>query len=694
MARRCSSVAAALLLLGAAGILPTAPASGREAGRVEVRRDVRHDTSLPLAVIAERPGQTTGPVPVRAPLRRELPPEVAERAAGSSRAPSATTPSLLGGPTISFEGVSNADNQAVGEALGVPPDTVGDMGPEHYVQMTNVVTKVFDRDGNVLLGPVKNSSFWNGLGGLCENTNQGDPIVLFDPLVDNPSGAEGRWVVSQFAFDLDVNGDPDPPFHQCVAVSATGDPTGSYHQYDFFWSNNEFNDYPKLGVWPNAYFLSVNEFSGPSMAFDSAAVAALERSAMLQGQAADLIEIDLEGISPNSFTLLPSDMDGSTPPPFGSPNYLFELRDNVFWGPPVGLHAWKFDVDFATPANSTLTGPQIVNTDDYDIMICEPPQYPLCVPQPGTSARLDVLSDRLMHRNAYRNFGTHESLVLSHSVRVETGGTARSGIAWYEIRNPASNPPTVSQQGTVSPNTVHRWMPSIAMNEVGRIAVGYSASSSSVFPSIRYSGRSPPDPAGSMAQEATLMAGSGSQTHSSGRWGDYSAMSVDPFDEQTFWYTNEYYATTSQRGWNTRIGAFSITQTEATCLGEVATIVGTSGSDQIIGTPGDDVIVSQGGADDIEGLEGQDLVCAGAGADEVDGGEQADTVLGQAGRDDVAGRDGRDDLRGGDDDDELKGNRGDDDLLGGPDDDLLNGGLGTDDCGGGPGQDQLVACES
>src|SRR2546429_22539 len=243
-------------------------------------------------------------------------------------------------------------------------------------------------------------------------------------------------------------------------------------------------------------------------------------------------------------SLLPSDLDGSTSPPSGEPNFFIELSGTS------ALGLFKFHVDFATPSNSTFTGPTSIPVSSFS----EACGGLTCIPQAGTTQQLDSLGDRLMYRLAYRNFGDHESLVVSHSV---TAGSS-VGVRWYEIRSPNATP-TVFQQGTFSPDSQYRWMGSIAMDQSGDIAVGYSASSSSNFPAVRYTGRVPSDPAGTMESENSIMEGTGSQTNASSRWGDYSGMSVDPADDCTFWYTNEYLTTNGSFNWKTRVGSFKFT---------------------------------------------------------------------------------------------------------------------------------------
>jgi hypothetical protein len=256
--------------------------------------------------------------------------------------------------------------------------------------------------------------------------------------------------------------------------------------------------------------------------------------------------------------LLPSDLDGSMLPPAGSPNYFGAVDTNVA---PSGntFQIWKFHVDWTSSVNSSFgTASNTPNfnltVDTYRWFMCNGSHN--CIPQPGTSVGLDPIPDRLMNRLQYRRFADgHESLVANHTVGVGSSGN-QAAIRWYEIRNLASTP-TIYQQGTYAATRDNRWMGSMAMDQAGDIALGYSVSSNSVFPSIRYTGRLVSDPPGTLPQgEATIINGSGSQTSQSGRWGDYSMMAVDPTDDCTFWYTQEYYMTTSDRGWQTRVGSF------------------------------------------------------------------------------------------------------------------------------------------
>jgi uncharacterized repeat protein (TIGR01451 family) len=436
-------------------------------------------------------------------------------------------------PIQSFEGVSNLN--AV-----LPPDTNGDVGPNHYVQWVNISFAIWDKTGTLLYGPAAGNTLWSGFGAPCETSNDGDPIVQYDQLAD-------RWLMTQFA----LPNYPSGPFYQCIAVSQTGDPTGAWYRYSFLVSSTKMNDYPKFGVWPDGYYMSVNQFN-TNGSWGGAGAFVFERDKMLAGQAAQMVYFDLFSVDPNLGGMLPSDLDGSISPPAGSPNFFVNFDDDGWGYPADQIEVWRFHVDWSTPANSTFTGPTLLATAAFDSNMCS---YSLnCIPQPGTTRKVDALSDRLMYRLAYRNFGTHESLVVNHTVDVD--GTNHAGIRWYEVRDPGGVP-TIYQQGTFAPDANHRWMGSMAMDGAGDIAVGYSVSSSTLSPSIRYAGRLPGDPLGVLTQgESELIAGTGSQTHSASRWGDYSMLAVDPTDDCTFWYTQEYYAVTSSMGWKTRIGSF------------------------------------------------------------------------------------------------------------------------------------------
>lgn len=490
-----------------------------------------------------------------------------------------------GDPILSFEGLSNTAN---GVAFGFqvsPPDTNMDVGPNHVVQTVNLLVRVYDKSGAALTPPFKMSSLFASLGGICSTDDDGDPIVLYDPLAD-------RWLISQFAFISPAT----PPYHQCVALSKTNDPTGAYFLYDFVVPNNEFNDYPHLGVWPDAYYMTVNQFRGGGP-FDGTGAYAFDRKKMLSGDpTAGFVYFNLDRAShPEGIGgMLPSDVDGRNAPPLGAPNTFSYFLANEFGDAMDGLRLFDFHVDFAHPAASTFTerpeSPLPVAAFDPTFTevngsptSCTPSPAPSPTPPAFTSrddipqpvpanacnARLDAIADRLMHRLQYRNFGTHESLVASHTVDVNatpamaTSGH-RAGVRYYELRRTGGGAWSINDQGTFSGapgDTDNRWMPSAAVDNSGDLAVGYNVSSTSTYPSIRYAGRLASDPPGSLAQgEKPLVSGTGAQRSTGSRWGDYSMLAVDPADECTFWYTTEYYTLASQTaspvGWLTRIGAF------------------------------------------------------------------------------------------------------------------------------------------
>jgi uncharacterized membrane protein len=483
---------------------------------VEVTQDVKHDISPPLRDLPVIHDTRMHPVeamkihPWNIPFR---PDPVVQGAAVEPFQPT---------QGLNFAGVGNGDYGFTPNAA--PPDTNGSVGATQYVHWVNTSFAVFNKSGTLLYGPAAGNTLWSGFGGGCQSNNDGDIIVLWDKQAQ-------RWLMSQFSVS-------STPYLQCVAISTTSDATGTWYRYAF--QQNAFNDYPKIGVWPDAYYASFNMFAGGTT-FSGAAACAFQRSAMLTGATATQQCFQL---STTYFGLLPSDLDGSTPPPAGSPNYYVAFASSG-----SSLDLWKFHVDWTTPSNSSFSGPTAIAVASFN-PACN--GGGTCIPQSGTSQKLDSLADRLMYRLAYRNFGDHESLVVNHTV---TAGSS-AGIRWYELRSPGSNP-SVYQQGTYAPDSSYRWMGSIAMDGSGDMALGYSVSSSSLFPSIRYTGRVPTDALGTMETEASLKAGGGSQSGQSlSRWGDYSSMSVDPSDDCTFWYTQEYLKSTGAFNWSTQVGTF------------------------------------------------------------------------------------------------------------------------------------------
>lgn len=249
---------------------------------------------------------------------------------------------LIPSPVVNFEGQGNLTDNLLFGGISVPPDTVGDVGPEHYVQTVNTTIRIYDKAGNTLTGPVPINFLWTGFGGACEADNDGDPIVLYDQLAD-------RWFVSQFALS-------GPPFHQCIALSQSGDPTGTYYLYDFEMPLSKVNDYPKFGVWNDAYYMTDNQFDQFFTAFLGGGAFAYDREKMLNGDpTASFIYFDLFDLDPTIGGMLPSDADGLNPPAPGTPNYFIYFIADEFGDAQDGLRIFEFHADFANPLNSTFT---------------------------------------------------------------------------------------------------------------------------------------------------------------------------------------------------------------------------------------------------------------------------------------------------------------------------------------------------
>ncbi len=516
----------AVALLIAVGVVSASASAASRATRdkpADLSAAVQYDTSPPLASMqpADAPPLDTK----KEHPQHKYPVPAATTAADpvlQSSVGGAAAPSLAN----NFEGlgVGFTGPQGTFTVNSAPPDPNSAVGPNNIVEVVNSGLAVFNKTGTVVYGPVQTNTLWSGFGGGCQTNNDGDATVAYDRLA-------GRWIISQFSVST-------TPYLQCVAVSTTGDPTGSYYRYAFQYA--DFPDYPKLGVWPDAYYTTFNMFKNGT-SFSGPEICAYDRAKMIAGQAATQQCVQL---GTQYGGLLPSDLDGSTAPPAGSPNYILGYGTN-------SLLLWKFHVDWSTTANTALTGPTTIPVAAFSAAC----GGNTCIPQSGTTQQLDSLADRLMYRLAYRNFGDHESLVVDHSV---VAGSS-TGIRWYELRDP-NGTPTVYQQGTYAPDSSYRWMGSAAMDHNGDIALGYSVSSASMFPGIRYTARLAGDPLNQMTQgEGTIVNGGGSQSGNNlSRWGDYSSLSIDPSDDCTFWYTNEYLAATGSFNWHTRLGSFKL----------------------------------------------------------------------------------------------------------------------------------------
>lgn len=477
-------------------------------------------------------------------------------------------------PLVNFEGISNQDNFNIWGFRVNPPDPMGDVGLNHYVEMINLAFAVYDKTGNLLLGPVAIGAFWDGFAVEDCTDPSGDPVVLYDQFVD-------RWLVSQFT----TRG---PKYYDCVAISQTGDPTGAWYRYAFVTQPDPslpggtfFPDYPKYGVWTNSYIMTTRDF-GDTFGY-GISVYALEKYKMLEGDpnaraVQFFLDSDIVPLSLIGDGLLPPDIDGNRRPTNGKPATIVGTQDDGggYGATSDALNIFELSVLWnSKPVASFKFVTQLPVASFDSIFPCGPSRG--CIPQPGITVPdqwLDILSyrQRPTHRLAYRNFGKYESLVTNQSVEALPG---IAGVRWYELRR-VGGTYSLYQQGTFAPDDgVHRWMGSIAQDRLGNIALGYSVSNAvDVYPGIRYTGRLKGDTLGQMTLgEGIVINGTGVQTTTNSRWGDYTSMNVDPTDDCTFWYINEYYEVSglpiplpppplpppgTTAPWQTRIASFKL----------------------------------------------------------------------------------------------------------------------------------------
>jgi hypothetical protein len=484
----------------------------------------------------------------------------------SPRARTAAPAPSIPGPVQNFEGLSNEDNFSIFGGRVNPPDNMGAVGPNHYVELINIILGIYDKSGNKLVGPIDIGALWANFAVPDCTDPSGDPVVIYDQFTD-------RWILSQFTTSgLD---DPNKPFWNCVAVSTTGDPTGTYYRYAFETAHFQFfPDYPKYGLWTDSYVITTREF-GPTIEY-GIGVYALEKNKMVNGQPARSVSFFIDGNDPDLLPLvgdglLPAYADGKQKPKNDSAIPIVGTQDNdaVDYGGTVdAINIFDLRVQWnaGAAANASLVlAPQLPTAAFDSIFPCGPDSRD-CLPQPGitnSAQYLDFLSrQRPTWRLAYRNFKDHESLVTNQQVEALPGV---AGVRWYEIRRDGTGTYSIYQQGTYAPNDgVHRWMGSVAQDKQGNILLGYSVvNGTTVFPGIRYTGRLAGDPLGQMTLgEGTVINGSGVQTTTNSRWGDYTSMNVDPTDDCTFWYVNEYYAVSGTpangRPWQTRIASIKL----------------------------------------------------------------------------------------------------------------------------------------
>ena len=565
MRMRAALVMAALLL--STFVLP----AWAEGPQVTVGQAIYHDTSAPLRDIA-----ITRAVPNKSIEQREVPIRqkpvfnkslgVAEPDGGLQSIEKMVAMAPTPSPLISVPGLSEQDNvDVVGSAI-VPPDTNGDIGVDDagnklYIQYINVTWAVHRAsDGLLVAGPFAGNSFWVGFGGFCEANNDGDPVVLYDDHA-------GRWFFSQFSINQGI---------QCVAISTTSDPLGPYHRYAFTVTPGGSNDYPKLGVWDDgttgssgqsAYTFTTRDFGGAGGSFSNAA-GVMERDAMLVGAPAQFIKFSNPCVAGDCIEgQLPPHMDGPQAPAGTCPTF-WNAVDAAFDDSPFANDGYRnhtLCVDWSNLASSTYTeGPLVVAGSNFDRFIGS--GFSGCISPVGGGENLDCLAAFTMYRAQYRWFGNNARVVLNTTV---DAGNDRAGIRWAEVRSADGDSAwTLQQDGTYAPDDgLERWMGSIAQDQDGNIALGYSVTGSSLFPSVRYTTRTAGDAAGTLpGGEVSCHEAAGAQVASGGRWGDYSSMSVDPVDDCTFWYTQEYYETTNSFDFSTRICSFRFPDCGTPCV--------------------------------------------------------------------------------------------------------------------------------
>ncbi len=446
---------------------------------------------------------------------------------------------------VTFDGNTQADNTTLGTGLLVPPDPTMAVGPGHIVQMTNIALSVFNKSGTRLSGPVKFSSIAAGA------SDHGDPIVLYDFVAD-------RWLLLQF----DITQFSESLY---FCISKTNDPSGAYNVYKFL-TPGVFPDYPHIGIWNDSYIVTTHEFNQFANAYLGQGFYAVDRNKMIEGQSTSTL---IRFQSPLDGGFLPMSQEGFKLPEAGSPANFFSFDADEYGGTDALQHK-TMHIDLANPGNSTLTTNAQLPTTAFDARF-PPEDVSLShIDQQGTAAGLHSVADRMMSRIVYRRFDNYEAVVMNYAVNVSgvepvDKATYQAAMRWYELRRSSPAAPwVIYQQSTFSPTTINpatgidRWMGSVNLDQRGSVGLAYSASSSSLFPSLHYAQHYVTDAPGVMGAEQVMYAGTGAQTSGTFRWGDYSSMNIDPADEDQLWFTTEYYPVTVDRGFSTRIGSFKI----------------------------------------------------------------------------------------------------------------------------------------
>lgn len=487
-------------------------------------------------------------------------------------------------PIISFDGMlpdasNNTDTKI---------DPNGAVGTKQFMEYVNTEYQAFDKVTHQPVLPPSTGLFGQAIGTpwttplnsapipACETTGIAlDAVINFDRLATPP-----RWVIAGKAVRQSGTSEE---YYFCIAVSNTddaSDPNFGWYAYAFSLnttlatgSQYYFPDWPKLGTWPDAYYATMDMLDpNGNDTENGVAVCALDRTDMLTGGTAKNPQCftDTSRVGNNGLylahSLIPADFDGTTPPPVGRDEFLVSIENPLnddMTTTSTSFNLWDFHVDWSNSANSTLTvTPISVAPYTPGCYLPSSPALTNCVNEPQSKQQgqhIDSVGDRFMPRFAYRNFGSYESFLVSHTV--QTGADAinnpnQTGINWYELRG--SGTPSLYQSGTINPdNSLFRFLPSIAQDKDANVAVGYNVSNTFTDPGIDFSYWNLTT--AFAPTEISILSGTGEEvtpTTGTGNWGTYSSMTVDPADDCTFWYVNEYWPTNA--AWATRIAYFKM----------------------------------------------------------------------------------------------------------------------------------------
>ncbi len=597
--KTAAAAASAILLAGLAFRGAAAPRASEGKGSLPVESIVTHhalkfDVSPPLASIRAAGGasaqatQTTASAPQAPPVITAAGAAVEQTAEGDR--PAIDAADSFDGLGVGFPGPPGRRGFARGS--GNPSDNSLAVGPNDIVQIVNSQFAVYSKKGarypetgKVLYGPTPTTAFFNGFGGPCAGPfPSGDAVVRYDQLarrwlvvvpIFRPIPPEQPAAGATAAPQSGVGGTPAQPgtpsvpgaaaglpasmpggfqrpqgtYGMCYAVSTSSDPLGTYYRYAF--ARKDFPDYPRPAVWPDGWYVATSK--GDQLAENPTLerqICVVDRAKMLAGQPATEQCIAINGVN----FLNPADIDGQALPPPGSPEIVManggtQLK-NIFSSD--AIQYWKVHVDWQTPSQTSLAGPFEISVAPYNYL-CNG-QLTECVPQPGTDTRLDSQGDKLMQRLVYRRIGNHQWIVASDSVDTKAGG---GGVRWYEFELNKQFDPQLYQQGTYAPDANYRWMPSMDIDHVGDIGVGYSFGGPQEFVGQRFAARKANDPKGQLTfHETVLAAGEAVQTGGT-RWEDYTTTAMDPSDDCTFWYVGDYFKKDATH-YSTRIGAFRV----------------------------------------------------------------------------------------------------------------------------------------